>query len=178
MIKPLIHAVLRRFERRYSYDATYLHELACISLAGFRRFVKMQRALNWPDKAPREAWHAAAIAGALTEDCGPCVQIGTDKAIEAGVKPEILAALLSGQPAGADAQLAFDYARALLTASDTLDALREQVEARWGKRTLIALTYAAMAARNFPTLKRALGHAKTCQRVRIGDTSVTVLKAA
>jgi len=177
MIKPLIHAFLRRLERRYGYDASYLHELANISLPAFRRFATVQRALAWP-KAPRDAWHAAALAGALTEDCGPCVQIATDRAIEAGVKPDILAALLSGHPTDADAQLAFDYARALLTASDTLDDLREQVEARWSKRALVALTYAAMAARNFPTLKRALGHAKSCQRVRIGETNVTVLKQA
>jgi len=39
----------------------------------------------------------------------------------------------------------------------------------------------AMAARNFPVLKRALGHAKTCQRVRIAGSDVAVqqsLKAA
>jgi hypothetical protein len=38
-----------------------------------------------------------------------------------------------------------------------------------------------MTARNFPVLKRAMGHAKTCLRVRIGNADVTVnptLKAA
>jgi hypothetical protein len=38
-----------------------------------------------------------------------------------------------------------------------------------------------MAGRNFPVLKRAMGHAKTCQRVRVGKDEVIVdqtLKAA
>jgi hypothetical protein len=38
-----------------------------------------------------------------------------------------------------------------------------------------------MTARNFPVIKRAMGHAKTCQRVRIGKDDVAVnqsLKAA
>jgi hypothetical protein len=131
--------------------------------------------------APRDALQAAAIGGALVEDCGPCVQIASDRAVEAGMSGETIKALLSGEPANADAQLGFDYARALLNASDNLDALRETIEARFGKRGLIALTFMAMAARNFPVLKRALGHAKTCQRVRVGGGEIAVaeeLKAA
>jgi hypothetical protein len=109
------------------------------------------------------------------------VQIASDRAVEAGMSGDTIKALLSGQPANADAQLGFDYARALLNGSENLDALRESVETRWSKRGLIALTFMAMAARNFPVLKRALGHAKTCQRVRVGGAEIAVeqtLKAA
>ena len=77
--------------------------------------------------------------------------------------------------------MGFDYARALLNGSENLDDLRSTIETRWGKRGLIALTFIAMAARNFPVLKRALGHAKTCQRVRVAGSDVAVpqsLKAA
>jgi hypothetical protein len=38
-----------------------------------------------------------------------------------------------------------------------------------------------MTGRNFPVLKRAMGHAKTCQRVRVGNADIAVnqtLKAA
>jgi hypothetical protein len=38
-----------------------------------------------------------------------------------------------------------------------------------------------MTGRNFPVLKRAMGHAKTCQRIRVGQQDVAVnqsLKAA
>jgi hypothetical protein len=109
------------------------------------------------------------------------VQIASDMAIEAGMPAEIVAALLSGAPADPDAQLGFDYARALLNGSPTLDGLREQIEAKWGKRALIAISLRAMTARNFPVLKRAMGHAKVCQRVRVGHVDVSVnpvLKAA
>jgi hypothetical protein len=181
MIRSLIHKYLSGFERKYSYDASYLHELADISPRDFYRFAKIQMTLQSKRHAPRDALQAAAIGGALVEDCGPCVQIASDRAVEAGMNGEIIKSLLSGAPADADAQLGFDYARALLTAADSLDALRTDVEARWGERGLIALTFMAMAARNFPVLKRALGHAKTCQRVRVGGTEIAVaqeLKAA
>jgi hypothetical protein len=181
MIRFLLHKFVSRFERQYDYDATYLHELADISPDAFRRFASVQLKLQAKTGAPRDALQAAAIGGALVEDCGPCVQIASDRAVEAGMSGETIRALLSGQPAGADAQLGFDYARALLNGTENLDELRGAIEARWGKRGLIALSFMAMAARNFPVLKRALGHAKTCQRVRVAGSDVAVqqsLKAA
>ena len=181
MIKALIHRYLRGFERKYDYDASYLHELADISASDFYRFAKVQTTLESKRHAPRDALQAAAIGGALVEDCGPCVQIASDRAVEAGMAPAAIKALLSGEKTDADAQLGFDYARALLGAGEQLDALRESVEARWGKRGLIQLTFMAMAARNFPVIKRALGYARTCQRVRVGGAEVAVdqaLKAA
>jgi hypothetical protein len=181
MLKWFLHRTIRTMETRYGYDATYLHELTDISPAAMRRYMKAQMAPRWHGPVSADVWHCAGIAGALVEDCGPCVQIATDMAIEAGTAPETIKALLSGQPAPADAQLAFDFGRALLQASEALDDLREQVERRWGKAGVVALALAPMYARNFPVLKRALGHARTCQRVRIGTDDVVVnpvLKAA
>jgi hypothetical protein len=182
MLKALLHRYTRRFEQRYHYDAIYMHEMADISPGGFIRFAVMQMAGgNWRGDAPFRVWCAAGIAGALVEDCGPCVQIASDMAVEGGMPGEVIAALLSGKPTDANAQLGFDYGRALLNAAPELDGLREQIEMRWGKRALLAISLRALTARNFPVLKRALGHARVCQRVRIGDTDVPVspmLKAA
>lgn len=182
MIKWFTHCYIRNFERRYNYDGTYMHELADISASAFGRFATMQTVGGqWRGDAPKNAWYASGIAGALVEDCGPCVQIASDMAVEAGMAPDIVRALLSGAPTNADAQLGFDYGRALLLGDDKLDGLRETIVTKWGKKALIAISLHAMSARNFPVLKRAMGHAKTCQRVRVGDSEIavnTTLKAA
>lgn len=177
MLRFLMHKFVGRVERRYDYDATYLHELTDISESAARRYFRAQTIGRWQGPAPRDAWHAAAIGAALVEDCGPCVQIATDIAVEAGMPGATIKALLCGEPADADAKLGFDYARALLTASADFENLREAVETRFGKQTLVALTMMAMYSRNFPVLKRALGHAKTCQRVRVGDGEIAVAQA-
>lgn len=182
MIRWLLQRNIRKMEKKYGYDATYLHELANQSLSAFLRFAAIQTAGGtFRGGAPANAWFAAGIAGALIEDCGPCVQIASDIAIEEGMNAEILKQLLSGAPTEADAQRGFDYGRALLLAAPDLDDLREMIEGRWGKPALMALTLRAMTARNFPVIKRAMGHAKTCQRVRIGKDEIAVnqaLKAA
>jgi hypothetical protein len=182
MLRHYLHRYIRNYERRYSYDGTYMHELADVSAAAFNRFAIMQMAGGeFRGEAPRDAWFAAGIAGALVEDCGPCVQIASDMALEAGMPSETIRALLAGSPADADAKLGFDYGRALLLGSGNLDDLRSEIERKWGRKALIGLSLRAMTSRNFPVLKRAMGHAKTCQRVRIGNTDVAVnqtLKAA
>jgi hypothetical protein len=175
MLKSFLHRYLRGFASRYNYDATYMHEMADASTAAFMRFGIMQSAGgNWRGDAPPNAWFASGIAGALHEDCGPCVQIASDIAMEQGMPGEIIKALLSGTPTDADAQLGFSYGRALLSHAANLDDLREIIENKWGKTALLALSLRAMTARNFPVLKRAMGHAKTCQRVRIGNADVAV----
>ena len=169
MLKRCLHRYIRGYEARYGYDASYMHEMADISTSGFNRFAIVQMTGGqWRADAPRDPWHAAGIAGALVEDCGPCVQIASYIAIEGGMPAAIIAALLAGSPTDADAQLGFDYGRSLLHGSENLDALRETIEKKWGRKALLAISLHAMTARNFPVIKRALGHAKTCQRVRVG----------
>jgi hypothetical protein len=182
MLRWFLHRQLRKMEQHYGYDASYGHEMLDASLGGFLRFGTIQGAGGTMHaRAPKNAWFAAGIAGALVEDCGPCVQIASDIAMEQGMPGAIINALLSGTSTDEDAQLGFDYGRALLLSSDNLDELRERIERKWGRPALIALTLRTMTARNFPTIKRALGHAKTCQKIRIGNADIAVnqaLKAA
>jgi hypothetical protein len=182
MFKAYLHRYLRGFEHRYNYDGTYMHEMADTSTSAFTRFMIMQMAGGeYHGDAPRDAWFASGIAGALFEDCGPCVQIASDIAVEGGMPTATIRALLSGTPTDAVAQLGFDYGRALLGGAENLDALRDTIKSKWGEKALIALSLRAMTGRNFPVLKRAMGHAKTCQRVRVGNDEVAVnqaLKAA
>lgn len=135
MLKSFLHRYIRGFEKKYGYDASYMHEMTDISATGFNRFAVVQMAGGqWQADAPRDPYHAAGIAAVLVEDCGPCVQIATDIAVEAGMRPATIAALLAGVSTDADAQLGFDYGRALLHGSENLDTLREAIECKWAKR--------------------------------------------
>jgi hypothetical protein len=68
--------------------------------------------------------------------------------------------------------LAYRFARAVLDRDPEADALREEVVRRWGPRGLVSLAFAVTAARMFSTLKSALGHAKSCTRVRVAGEFV------
>jgi hypothetical protein len=73
------------------------------------------------------------------------------------------------------------YVRSLLAAdarSQATEPLREQVLQRFGQRGLVSLAFALTAARIFPTVKYALGHGSSCQRVRVQGELVSLVRSA
>lgn len=174
MLGWLYHRMIRRLETRYGYDASYLHEMTDASPQAFRRFIRAQTALRMRGRAPRDAWFGAMLAATLHEDCGPCTQIVADAALEAGVAPATLHALLAGEPTRPSAQLGFDFAAAFCKGHPVAAELRAEVERRWGRETVMALALTAAGARNYPLVKRALGHAAACTRIRLPDGAVVV----
>jgi len=168
MLKRFIHARIRAFERRYDYDARYLHELADLDGAGLRAFSGAAARLGRRHaEVPAAAWFGARLAAMLAEDCGPCTQLTVDMAREAGVDLHTLHALLAGTPdtAQEDAALGFRFAHAVIDDLPTLAALRCAVVTRYGAAAPAALGLAVVGARLYPPLKRAMGYAGVCTRV-------------
>jgi hypothetical protein len=169
MLRALLRPSLRRMEKDFDYDAGYMHDVLDASPWTFLKFGLVTTLVPRRD-APAEALAAAGLVGTLAEDCGPCTQISVELAARAGVRPEILRAILAGDEAamGETAALAYRFARTSLARDvNAADPLRDEVVRRWGKRGLVALALALTTARMYPTMKYALGHGKACSRVMV-----------
>lgn len=177
MLKALMKRQIDRFERTWTYDATYMRDLAEASPASYLRFGLVAGLVD-RKAAPAAALAAAGIVGTLAEDCGPCVQISTDMALAGGVRPAVLAAILAGDldAMGPDASLAYRFARASLARDlEAADPLRDEIVGRWGQKGLVAISLSLTTARMYPTLKYALGHGRACSRVMVAGTPAPVL---
>lgn len=180
MLKSFLKGRLKAFEKTWSYDAAYMHDVLDASPGSLIRF---QFVSSMADRraAPAAAMAAAGIVGTLAEDCGPCVQITTDIGAASGVKPEILRAILAGDEAamGPEAALAYRFARASLARDmEAADPLRDEIVRRWGRKGLVAISLNLTAARMYPTLKYALGHGKTCSKVTVKGEPAAVARPA
>ena len=180
MIKSLMHWYVRRFERQWGYDAGYMHDVVDASSSATRKFMFLQPMAQHREGVSEDAWHAAHLAGALAEDCGPCVQICVDMATRSGMDPEKLAALIRGDvdDAGPEAAFGFRYGMAVATNADTALSLVEQARKRYGERGLVSLAFSVTTARMFPTLKRGLGHGAVCAKVIVQNETIPVKRAA
>jgi hypothetical protein len=171
MLKAMIHRYIRRgFEQPFGYDASYLHALVDADLASFLKF-SVVTGLVPRRAAPAEAVAAAGLVGTLTEDCGPCTQIGVDIALKGGARPAVVRAILAGDETamGEDAALGYRFARAALAHDlKASEAARDEVVRRWGEKGMIALSLSLTTARMYPTLKYAMGYGKTCSKVSVG----------
>lgn len=170
MLKSFLHWRIRAFEQRYDYDATYMHEIADTDTRALMALQRLTNAGQYGGTLPQDALFAARLAAALFEDCGPCVQVVVNIALEAGVEPTLLATLAAGHPerVAAGPGCAFRFARAVLANSSEVGALREEVVQHYGAGAPYCLGLALSVARAYPVLKRAMGHAHTCQRVEVG----------
>jgi hypothetical protein len=180
MLRSLLRGRVSAFERTWRYDASYLRELIDAGPTVVMRF-GLVGSLGHLRGAPPAALAAARLVGTLSEDCGPCTQLGVDMASREGVSPEVLRALVTGDEAqmGEDAALAYRFARASLRRDLAVaDPLREQIRARWGRRGLVAIALALTTARMYPTLKYALGHGHACSRVQVPGLAAVAPGAA
>ena len=180
MFKSYLHRKIAAMEREFGYDATYTHEMLDASLPAFIKFALFQGMANHRDQVPREAWYAAKLAAAMSEDCGPCSQLCVDMALKAGVDAKIVAALVHGDfaRAGVDAALGFRFGQAVATNAPEAQALSSEVKTRYGERGLVSLALVVAGSRVYPTLKRGLGHGATCQKLVVADEPIAVKMAA
>jgi hypothetical protein len=178
MLKWFLRRQLAAFERQWNYDASYLRELIDIDPRALMAFWKVQALSRYRKDIPPAAYSAAALTAAMSEDCGPCTQLGIDMAQRGGVDPAILRAIVARDFASMpyEVALAARFAEATLRHAPEADDLRDEVVRLWGKRGLVSLSFAVVVTRTYPTLKYALGHGKSCTRLTIGGETRPVLR--
>jgi len=174
MLTWFIKKRLAAFEKQFGYDASYMHELADIDLRAFLKYARAASIGHYRRDVPREAHLAATLVGVIAEDCGPCTQLGVTMALADGVDPRTIAAIIRGDESAMSdaAHLGYRFARATLAHDPGADELRDEIVRRWGKRALVSLALGITASRMYPTLKYALGHGKSCQRVVVAGEPV------
>jgi hypothetical protein len=176
MLKFFFTRYLDRFERRWGYDASYMHEVLAVSPWSFLKYSLGSKAADF-GAAPFEVMLAVGLYGTLAEDCGPCTQIGVDMATAAGADPAMIRAILAGDEAamGETAALGWRFARASLARDmEACDPLRDEIVRRWGRKGLVAIGLNLTSVRMYPTLKYALGHGKTCSKVVVAGVAAPV----
>jgi hypothetical protein len=176
MLRWLLRRTIESFERKWTYDASYLKEIIATSPWAALKFSLATSLGSYRRDVPRAAWFAAGITAVRSEDCGPCTQLAITMAEQQGVGPEILRALLKDDVAAMPEEiaLAWRFTRATLAHDAVADNYRDEIVRRWGPRALVALAFAITTARMYPTVKYAMGHGKICSRVIVNGVPVAI----
>jgi len=174
MLKWFMKRKLKAFGTAFDYDTSYMQDLVDVDPAAGIAVSRLSAAASYRADAPVAAWFAGTLVAGMSEDCGPCVQLGVRMAERAGVSASDLRAIIAGDVArmSAEASLGYRFAKALLAHSAALDDLRTEIVARWGRKALGAISIGIVTTRTFPALKYALGHGRSCQLVEIGGDLV------
>jgi hypothetical protein len=167
MLRWLIRRKLDSEEKKLGESIDYIRHVVDVSPALFLRFCGVMPFSNSRKILPKDAWFVAQIVALEHEDCGTCLQIGINLAQQAGVDAVLIRAVVAGDIDAVPGDMAdvMRFTRGVVTASGDDDAVREILRERYGERGLIELSYAIASARIPPTVKRALGYARSCSLV-------------
>lgn len=180
MLRWLLRRQIAAFERRYEYDMSYAREVLAADPRALLALARLSGLSSYRRDVPADVYYAAKITSTLAEDCGPCTQLVVAMGLDAGVPAATLAAVVAGQFELLEepVRLGVDFARAVLAHEPAADGLRTDLGRRFGPRAVVSLGFAIAAARVYPTLKYALGHAARCQRVIVAGKPIAVRRAA
>lgn len=169
MLRWFIRRKLAAEEKRLGESMDYLRHVVDTSPAAFLRFASIMPLANSRKVLPKDAWFVAQIVTVQQEDCGPCLQITVNLAQQDGVDQKLIGTVLDGNCDALSNEMSdvYRFASSVAAGSDGGDELRETLRARYGDRGLIELSFAIASGRIPPTVKRALGYAKSCSQVRI-----------
>lgn len=175
MIKTLLRRAVDRFERRWDYPSNYMRQLIDIDTGAAIAFARAAAIAQRNRGAPPAVYFAAKLTTAMHEDCGPCAQLAADMAVRGGVATEVVRAVIAGDVGrmGEEAALGWSFANAVLARdSEAQDRPRRVIVERWGERALASVALVIAGVRLFPTVKQALGHGASCQRLLVAGAPV------
>lgn len=169
MLRSLVHKQIDAAEARLGVSTDYLRYLADHNLPAFLKFALLQPATTHRQHLPAEPYHAACLVTTLHEDCGTCVQIEVNLAQQAGVDAAVLQAVLrrDTEALSPETQQVVAYVQAVLAEQVAPDDLQQTLVATYGEAGFTELALAITMARVYPTMKRALGFAKSCTLVQV-----------
>lgn len=157
----------------------YAYHLRDVAPSRLWRFSMIKVVEGGRKAVPADAYHAAGMAAAMVEDCGPCVQIHVNLALKDGVNADVLRTLAARtlDKAPPHVALAFRYGDAV-SRGEAADEMRDEIRKLWGEKGLIELAFTIATARFYPAVKRGMGLAHTCERVVIHDRETLTARAA
>jgi alkylhydroperoxidase family enzyme len=169
MLQSLALRQIDAQEQKLGASLDYLRHMARTSLRLLWRFGKIFPFAMCRKALPVDAMHVAALTASHHEDCGGCVQIAVNVALADNLSREIIQAVLDTNPQLLTDDLSdvYHFTHAVVTRTGAEEPLRERLVRRYGDEALIELAMIIAAARVFPTVKRAMGYATSCSRVKV-----------
>jgi hypothetical protein len=164
----LVQWIRRAAEARLRVAAGYITELGEASFSGFIKFLMFLPLAGHRGRTDATLLHVARLVAFRHEDCGSCLQSAINVALDEGVAPLSVAAVLDGDDSTMPPALSLivRFTEGVLAMDGSECEPRQEIIARYGTTTLAELSLAIASARVFPTIKRGLGLSVSCAAVR------------
>jgi len=162
-------AAIRERETTIGVPLDYQRDMAAASPGSALRLQEIARLIRENQSVPEPVAMMAALGAVIAEDCGDCVQIYVNLALKAGIDKVMVKAALEHRYSDlpTDLKLGFCFGRVVSENDPMLLEKGAALEARFGRKALVDLSLVIALARFYPTVKRTLGHSRTCAEAKV-----------
>ncbi len=161
--------MLEGFGSHYDYDTTYMKEMLNVAPNAFEKFESFLPMASFVQSAPKDVIYLVKLAAMKNEDCGACLQLNVDMAIEAGVDKNIIKEVIFNEGKNLPLSLKDIYKFTLLVSNNKIidDTLYDKIYETYSKEIMVEVSLAIASAKVFPTIKRVLNDIKSCSVIKI-----------
>jgi len=161
--------MLEGFQAHYDYDTTYMKEMVKAAPKAYENFEAFLPMASFINATPKEVMYVVKVASMKNEDCGACLQLNVDMAIEAGVDKEIIKEVVFNDGKNLPTALKEIYDFTLCVGNNqSVDAdLYDKINKTYSKEMMVEISLAIAASKVFPAIKRVLNDFHSCSVIQI-----------
>ncbi len=161
--------MLEGFQNHYNYDTTYMKEMLKANPKAFETFQNFLPMASYKEKASVELIFIAKLTSMKNEDCGKCLQLNVDMALEAGVDKEIVKEVVFNEGQNLPEQLKeiYDFSLAVSKKEEVPSFLYDKISEKYSKDILTEIALAIASTKVFPTIKRVLNDFHSCSVIQL-----------
>ena len=164
MYRWFVSRQLDSAEKQIGVSLDYLREMFRVAPSVFFKFLKLKSLAQHRRVLPSSVLHVARMVASRHHDCGPCYQMAVNFALQDGMSVELVDAVVHERVESLPKELleAYRFTESIVM-NDGQDARwRESIEQRFGDEGVVEISLAIAIAGVFPTMKRGMGHARSC----------------
>lgn len=164
MLRAIFHKIINGNEKRLGVGLDYAHAIADANLGLLMRYGKIFGFLDPRKNVPADAYHIARLVGALSADCGTCVQAEINLAKNSRVDLSIIENVVRGDSETLSRVNKAVYDLSYAVTNNRIDdaEARDVLIDAFGESGVIELGFAMNGAALLPGVKRTMGYATAC----------------
>lgn len=161
--------MLEGFQAHYNYDTNYMKDMLKENPEAYETFEAFLPMASFVNEAPKDVIFVARLTSMKNEDCGACLQLNVDMALEAGVNKEIIQDIIfnEGNTLSAELKTVYDFTLCVGNKQDVDAKLYDEINKLYSKKVLVEIALAIAGTKVFPTVKRVLNDFQTCSNIQI-----------
>lgn len=161
--------MLEGFQSHYNYDTSYMKEMLEENTNAFETFQNFLPMASFVEKTPKEVIYVVKLTSMKNEDCGQCLQLNVDMAIEAGVDKEIIKEVVfnNGENLPTELKEVYDFALLVGNNEEIDSSFYDKINTKYSKGIMTEIALAIASAKVFPTVKRVMNDFHSCSVIQI-----------